>query len=445
MRGRQLVARGEALLVAVSGGADSMVLLDVLRRVAPAQDWRLAVAHFNHRLRGAASEADAVLVREVAAKWGLPLFEESWRHEADLRVARHGLEMAARLARHEFLARATTATGGKTIALAHHADDQAELFFLRLFRGAGGEGLGGMQWSNLSPVDAAVRLVRPLLDQTRARLRDYAARHGIVFREDASNADPAHERNRIRHELLPLLARDFEPAISATVGRAMAIIGAEADFVRGAAEQWLVARRRTAFATLHPAVQRQAVRLQLRALGVEAEFDLIERLRQHAEGRVTVRPDLVVWRDETGRIGCGSPSTPNFDPAEMAFELAGDQGELRFSRLLIHWQREAKVGARLTVAKVRDCEFFDAGKVGERITLRHWRSGDRFQPIGMAGPVKLQDLFAAARVPRAQRHERVVAATENGTLFWVEGLRMSEQFKLDKKTVRRLKWHWVRP
>lgn len=445
MAERRLVARGGTLLVAVSGGMDSMVLLEVLRRVAPEHGWRLAVAHFNHRLRGAESDGDAALVREVAAKWGLPHFEESWRHEDDGRVGKHGLEMAARLARHEFLARAAAAAGGKTVALAHHADDQAELFFLRLFRGAGGEGLGGMPWSNPSPVDAAVRLVRPLLEETRATLRDYAAQHGIAFREDASNADPAHERNRIRHELLPVLARDFEPAITATVGRAMAIVGADADFVRGAAEQWLAARRRAAFATLHPAVQRQVVRLQLRALGVEAEFDLIERLRQHAGVRVTVRPDLVVWREDDGRVLGGSPSAPDFDPAEMACELTGDQGELRFSRLLIHWHHVAKVGARLAAAKVRDCECFDAGKVGERITLRHWRAGDRFQPIGMAGPVKLQDLFAAARVPRAQRHERVVAVAENGALFWVEGLRLSEEFKLDKKTVRRLKWHWVRP
>ena len=445
MAGRQLVARGEALLVAVSGGADSMVLLEVLRRVAPEHDWRLAMAHFNHRLRGAESEADAALVREVAANWGLPLFEESWRYEEDFRVGRHGREMAARLARHEFLARAAAVSGCRTVALAHHADDQAELFFLRLFRGAGGEGLGGMPWSNPSPVDAGVRLVRPLLDQTRATLRDYAARHGIVFREDASNADCVHERNRIRHELLPRLARDFEPAITATVGRSMEIVGADADCVRRAAEKWLAARRRAAFATLHPAVQRQAVRLQLRALGVEAEFDLIERLRHDADVRMTVRPDLVVWRDATGRIDCGSPIAPIFDPAETAFELAGDQGELRFSRLLIQWQRSTEDGAQLTPSRIQNCEFFDATKVGQRIVLRHWRVGDRFHPIAMPGPVKLQDLFAAARVPRARRHELVVAVAEGGALFWVEGLRMSEEFKLDKKTVRRLKWQWVRP
>lgn len=445
MTERQLVARGETLLVAVSGGMDSMVLLDVLRRVAPEHGWRLAVAHFNHRLRGAESDADAALVREAVAKWGLPLFEEGWRHREDLRVGQHGLEMAARLARHEFFARAATAAGGKTVALAHHGDDQAELFFLRLFRGAGGEGLGGMQWSNPSPVDASVRLVRPLLGQTRATLRAYAAQHGIVFREDASNADPAHERNRIRHELLPSLARDFEPAITATVGRAMAIVGAEADFVRQAAEKWLAAGRRAAFARLHLAVQRQVVRLQLRALGVEGEFDLIEHLRGHADIRVTVRPEFVVWRDDAGLVACGPATAPAFDPAEAAFELTGDQGELRFIRLLIQWQSRSEDGAELPAARLPNCECFDATKVGRRIVLRHWRAGDRFQPIGMATPVKLQDLFAAARVPRAQRHERVVAVAENGALFWVEGLRMSEEFKLDKKTVRRLKWRWVRP
>ena len=445
MTARRLVARGGALLVAVSGGADSMVLLAVLRRLAARHEWRLAVAHFNHRLRGAESDADAALVRDVAEQYDLPWFEESWRHAEDSRVKLHGREMAARLARHEFLARAAAKFGGNTVALAHHADDQAELFFLRLFRGAGGEGLGGMAWANASPVDASVQLVRPLLQETRAELRAFAAQHGIAFREDASNADRAHERNRIRHELLPLLAREFEPAITTVVGRAMELVGADAEFTRVAGEKWLAARRRAAFEKLPSALQRQVVRLQLRALGVEAEFDLIEQLRGGADTPVTVRADMVVWRDAAGVVAAGPANAPEFDHAEAAFDLAEDSGEVRFSRLQIEWQRVPEAGARLASPRVPRCEFFDADKVGPRILLRHWRAGDRFQPIGMQGPVKLQDLFAAARVPRAQRHELVVAATAAGTVFWVEGLRMSEQFKLDSKTVRRLKWQWVRP
>ena len=445
MTARRLVARGGALLVAVSGGADSMVLLAVVQRLAEQNAWRLGVAHFNHRLRGAESDADAALVRSVAEQQGLPLFEESWRHEEDSRVGPHGNEMAARLARHEFLARAAAKFGGHTVALAHHADDQAELFFLRLFRGSGGEGLGGMAWANASPVDARVRLVRPLLSETRGELRAFAARHGIAFREDASNADRAHDRNRIRHELLPLLAREFEPAIAAVVGRAMEIVGADAGFARAAGEKWLAARRRAAFAKLPTALQRQVVRLQLRALGVEAEFDLIEQLRGCADTPVTVRADVAVWRDAAGVVAAGPVRAPKFDRAEAAFELRGDSGELRFSRLLIAWNLVAHAGARLASPRVSHCEFFDADKVGPHILLRHWRAGDRFQPIGMAGPVKLQDLFAAARVARARRHELVVAATATGAVFWVEGLRMSEQFKLDSKTVRRLKWQWVRP
>ena len=445
MTARRLVARGGALLVAVSGGADSMVLLAVVQRLTEQNAWRLGVAHFNHRLRGAESDADAALVRSVAEQQGLPLFEESWRHEEDSRVGRHGKEMAARLARHEFLARAAAQFGGHTVALAHHADDQAELFFLRLFRGSGGEGLGGMAWANASPVAAGVRLVRPLLSETRAELRAFAAQHGIAFREDASNADRAHDRNRIRHELLPLLAREFEPAIAAVVGRAMEIVGADAEFARAAGEKWLVARRRAAFAKLPTALQRQVVRLQLRALGVEAEFDLIEQLRGCADTPVTVRADVAVWRDAAGVVAAGPVRAPEFDRAEAAFELRGDSGELRFSRLLIAWNLVAHAGARLASPRVSHCEFFDADKVGPRILLRHWRAGDRFQPIGMAGPVKLQDLFAAARVARARRHELSVAATAAGVVFWVEGLRMSEQFKLDSKTVRRLKWQWVRP
>ena len=422
-----------------------MVLLHLLHRLTQDHRWQLAVAHFNHRLRGDASDADAALTRATAEKLGLTCFEESWRHEQDPELARHGPEMAARLARHQFLARAAARAGSRVVALAHHADDQTELFFLRLFRGSGGDGLAGMAWANPSPVNPDLLLVRPLLDLTRAALRDYAARHRIAFREDASNANPEHARNRIRHQLLPQLTHDFSPALATTIRRSMEIIGTDAEFTRQCAEKWLASHRRTRFKNLHPAIQRQVTRLQLRALGIEPDFALIEHLRHQTDHPISVRPDLVVWRIPDGTLAAGPPTPPAFLAAAATFELSGIQGELHFGRLHLHWEFAPQPGARLPTPSERNCECFDAAKIGRRITLRHWQAGDRFHPIGMPRPVKLQDLFAAARVPRAERHRRVVAVAENGAPFWVEGLRMSEQFKLDNQTRRRFKWTWVRP
>src|SRR5262245_31021571 len=186
-----------------------MVLLDVLRELAPRARWTLAVAHLNHRLRGRSSDADGRLVRKKAKELNLRCFVEA----ADVRKLAVddgiSIEMAARRLRHEFLARVAREQGIQTIALAHHADDQVELFFLRLLRGTGSEGLGAMKWSNPSPEDSTVKLVRPLLGCSKMDLRRLASERKIPFREDASNTAQDIMRNRIRHDLLPLLQKHY--------------------------------------------------------------------------------------------------------------------------------------------------------------------------------------------------------------------------------------------
>src|SRR5262249_25628214 len=151
-------------------------------------------AHFNHQLRGAASDADERLVESTAKRLGLAFVREPWQHEQRTESTAFGPEMAARLARHKFLARAARFYKISTIALAHHADDQSELFFLRLLRGSGGEGLSGMKWRAPSPVDGDCALIRPLLDVRRIDLEAYAREHGVAFREDASNLDTRYDR-----------------------------------------------------------------------------------------------------------------------------------------------------------------------------------------------------------------------------------------------------------
>ncbi|HXC99166.1 MAG TPA: tRNA lysidine(34) synthetase TilS, partial [Verrucomicrobiae bacterium] len=163
VRAKKLFREGESVLIAVSGGLDSMVLLHLLARLTPAHHWRLAVAHFNHQLRGRSSHADQHLVEQTAKKLGLPFVAG----RADVRAfaSRRGesIEMAARELRHKFLAKTALRRKIRVIALAHHADDQVELFFLRLLRGAGVEGLAGMKWRNPSPANSRITLARPLL------------------------------------------------------------------------------------------------------------------------------------------------------------------------------------------------------------------------------------------------------------------------------------------
>ena len=240
-----------------------MVLLHVLHSLSARNQWRLAISHFNHHLRGVESDADERFVQETAAKLGLRFIRGATDAAAFARQDKVSVEMAARQLRHHFLARTARRLKIHTVALAHHADDQIELFFLRLLRGSSGEGLAGMRWSGPSANDAKVQLIRPLLDQPKAALRTFAEQRGIAFREDATNAQVDFLRNRVRNKLLPLLARKYQPALARTVLRTMDVVGAEANFVREAAEECLRRKRPANFDRLHVALQRQVVHVQL--------------------------------------------------------------------------------------------------------------------------------------------------------------------------------------
>ncbi|HEY3762094.1 MAG TPA: tRNA lysidine(34) synthetase TilS [Verrucomicrobiae bacterium] len=435
---RRLIKSGAKVLVAVSGGMDSMVLLHLLATLSRRRKWRLVVAHFNHQLRGRASDLDERLVCQTAAKMKLPVVVERADVKGFAARAKLSIEMAARKLRHEFFARAARKHGAKTIVLAHHADDQVELFFLRLLRGSGSEGLGGMKWKSPSPVDRTIGLVRPLLGSTKADLQSFAAENKVRFREDASNASSDFLRNRIRNELLPLLRKDYQPALSKTVLRLMEIVGAESEFVGDVARYVAVK-----FEQLPLAAQRRFLQMRLMEAGIGADFDLIESLRQFPDRFVSVGSAISVARDVLGKIKLREEGENKFRADELRIELRGRAGQVRFNGSRFEWRiRKVRsgVGFRRPSSARSKREVFDADRVGGEITLRHWRAGDQFQPIGLKSSVKLQDLFVNAKIPRNRRHELIVAAGESGEIFWVEGLRISENFKVTRETRREMVW-----
>jgi tRNA(Ile)-lysidine synthase len=466
IRQRTLLKERERVVVAVSGGMDSTVLLHLLQELAAAHRWKLAVAHLNHQLRGRSSDADERFVCKLAERFGLPCFVERAEVRSFATRQKLSVEMASRRLRHEFLVRCARRFNARTVAVAHHADDQVELFFLRVLRGAGGEGLQGMKWRSPSPVnfqsfafdwpdgvsassrkpDPPTQLVRPLLDVPREELRRFATGRKLAFRQDASNASLDFLRNRIRHRLLPLLQREFQPAIGRTVTRLMEIVGAEAAFARDTAEAWLkggAAKRAPHFDVLPLAIQRAAVRLQLLERGVVLDFDLVESLVAAVDRRVSVGMNLAVWRDERGRVHAVEAAALRFSESARLLELKGRSGQCDFGTRRFDWRRVQKRGAKLP-GRIAGGEWFDADAIGPTLILRHWRAGDRFQPIGLPKAAKLQDLLTNASVPAVRRRELTVATTADGRIFWVEGLRIGEAAKLTPATIRRLQWRWQR-
>lgn len=419
-----------------------MVLLRLLHGLAPGRRWRLFVGHFNHQLRGRASDADQRFVERAARALKLPCHCGSGDVHAAARAAGQSIEMAARELRHRFLAETASKLGCRCVALAHHADDQIELFFLRLLRGAGAEGLGGMRWSSPSPADRRIRLARPLLDVRRAALRHFAQRARVRFREDASNASTEFLRNRIRLELLPLLRRRYQPALDEIVGRVMEILGCEAEVVTEAARTILRSKPRS-LARWPVGLQRRLVQLQLQSRGMRAEFDLIEWLRLHPGRRISLNPRFAVASDLMGRLHFAVPRELTFDERKLPVALTGETGRLTFNGLKLRWRITTGRAFR-SGGPSPGREVFDADQLGPRIRLRHWRPGDRFQPIGMKRAVKLQDWFTNHKIPAYWRRRLVVAENSTGVIFWVEGQRIAEVAKLRRGTKRRLIWRWQR-
>jgi len=447
-----------------------MALLHALEKISASQKCKIVIAHFNHQLRGRASDADEKLVRQAAAELKLPVVVESADIKAFAKKSKLSVEMAARKLRHEFFARIAREQKIKIIALAHHADDQVELFFLRLLRGAGGEGLAGMKWKSPSPADKKISLARPLLDFSKSELQDFARENKIPFRDDATNFSTDFLRNRIRNELLPLLRKKYQPGLNQTVLRLMEIVGAESEFVGEAAAK--LCRRRgdesqikngneletrylvsCGFEKLPVAIQRRILQSQLVELGVSADFELVEQLRETSGKFVSVGSGLSISRDATGKLKLQEQQSAEFNANELEVNLARGAREAIFGGVKFSWKfagndatgLKFKSQSLVTSAptKIRH-EFFDADKIGGEIILRHWRAGDRFWPIGLKSPVKLQDLFTNAKIPQTQRRHLILGETSRGEIFWVEGLRISENFKITPTTNRHLIWQWRR-
>ncbi len=216
LREHDLCQPGDCLIVAVSGGADSVALLDLLATL-PCYPLRLIVAHLNHSLRGAESDADEQFVKGVASHYGLPYEVRQVDVRSLAQRSRLSLEEAGRHARYAFFEELRQQHGAAAVAVAHHADDQAETLLLRLLRGAGTAGLTAM-----SP-NSGLAIIRPLLGLHRNELHAHLACQGLTFREDSSNRDRSFLRNRVRHELLPLLAT-YNPAISARLAATAALL-----------------------------------------------------------------------------------------------------------------------------------------------------------------------------------------------------------------------------
>ncbi|MBC7187117.1 MAG: tRNA lysidine(34) synthetase TilS [Calditrichaeota bacterium] len=441
---QQLVAPGQTVVVAVSGGVDSMVLLDLFARIREPWRLQLVVAHLNHGLRGKEADRDQSFVSARAGDYGLPVVIERADVASYARQRHLSREAAAREVRYDFLRRAAQQLRAHRVALGHHANDQAETFLDHLLRGAGLAGLGGMWWQREI-------FVRPLLGFTRGELTEYATQHQLPFCEDSSNTDLRIRRNRLRHELLPLLATHYNPRVVEALSRACQAFQEADQGLRIIAAQQLTRDSREEGGKIVLDIAEF-----LRYLSVTQKYvlmEVVERMgggRSQLDSRTLERVLRLVRQRRPGtRVSLGH----GIEAAVSGrYLVIGPSAQGPFS-LPVHIGREVVDPARGFVFKCSPAaweefqalrgtspvlEFVDAGEVRGPLRLRSWQRGDRFFPLGMQESKKLSDFFIDAKVPHHRRHLVPLLECDKG-IIWVCGLRLDERFRVTDKTKQVLK------
>jgi tRNA(Ile)-lysidine synthase len=402
----QLIPDGARLVVGVSGGADSLALLHALHALAPAAGWHLHVATLDHGLRGAAGAADADYVRGLCVAWGLPVTVG----QADVRSA-GGIEAAARRARYDFLAAVAHEVGAGIVAVAHHADDQAETVLLRLLRGTGLRGLRGMALTSPLPFHPELQVVRPLLFTPRRQIDDYCRQHALLPREDATNADTTLLRNAVRHQLLPLL-ETLAPPIRQSLIRLAETAALEDDYLSLELRRlWessacvntadSAAIRREVFRALHPALQRRWV---IGAVEQVAGAEWVDHVHVLAARRIALSGRQGARAQFAGgahlRVDYDFVRVEKAEQVIAAFLLPPDTdvplpvpGVLRMASI--------EIGVETVPVGTAGALGIPQGVL---LRLRTRREGDRFAPQGMGGHTrKLSRWMGDRHVPLAQR------------------------------------------
>jgi tRNA(Ile)-lysidine synthase len=411
----------DRILIGVSGGADSTALMFILRELG----YEFAIAHLNHRLRGAESEQDEAFVKGLGQELGIEVFTES----ADLSRNAGNLEASGRNARRSFFKALMQTQGFTKMALAHHREDRVETFLLHLLRGAGTEGLVSM-----SPV--AGQIVRPLIEVSRADLEGYLTGLGRNWRTDATNSDISFSRNRLRHEIIPRLASLFNSRLVESLSRTIHVLEDEDSWMKELTATWLEITRDEAgldvgaLNTLPVALVRRILRQALSADGghlTDITFEHIEAMRGLLEegksGKSLDLPGGTIVRREFHRLVF---TRSGAEIAEFSYDLP-IPGCVRIPELGRSFRAECVDMAREEAPnQAAERVFVDGDGLGACVKIRNWKPGDYYRPAGWpAGKVK--KLFQKARIPRSQRNRWPILASESGVI-WVTSFPVSREF-----------------
>ncbi len=438
--------RPARLGLAVSGGRDSMALMDLVDGLAASLGVTPILLHYDHALRPD-SARDALFVRDAARERGLEFHSE----RAD--AATGSSEEKLRGRRYGFFGRAVERLGLDGVATGHTADDQAETVLFRILRGTGTRGLAGIPASR--PLGVAT-ILRPLLAVRRRAIAQYVEMRGLPFREDPSNASLDYARNRIRHQVLPFLIEHGNPNLVEALCRLAAIAEGEDDFLERSVEAEREACARDGgritcdiphLAALHPALRRRLIHALLEECGIYPTLDTADEVAALVEsgGRIDLSKEVAAWREEGPAprlvLGRALPGpAPVRDEYEISLPGVTTVTPLGL-RITVTPTRLRPAPAELKVAPRPETSrgpwtarvYLDAGAVRGRLRVRTRREGDRIVPFGMKGTRKLHDIFIDGKVPLAERDRWPLLCDDEGVL-WVAGLKQAERTRVGEET-----------
>lgn len=429
IRKRGLLQPGNTVIVALSGGADSCALLDLLANL-PDFPLRLIAAHLNHSLRGADSDADEEFARSLAARYGIPF--ESRRSDVTEYAEKHrlNLEEAGRNIRYAFFGELMAGHKADALALGHHRDDQAETVLMRLLRGSGAAGLSAMPFSNRRGH------IRPLLDVTRNEIESYLTERGLTWRDDVSNSDTVFLRNRIRHELLPVLEQ-YNPGIRECLAATAGMLAEDNELLESLADREYESLAKPSVGSsefdistlknLHPALFGRVIRSAVSRLsGTLANLSrdhvaaVAAMLTDGRPNKSINLPGAITAVREYGHLRIENAVSDCEVPGPVKIEGPGSYS------LWSGMQLEVSVVGRPDQLKdtPSDTAYHDLARAPFPWEVRTFKTGDAMIPFGMTGSKKVKDIFIDAKIPPHLR--RIVPLVFSlGRLTWICGLRFS--------------------
>lgn len=455
----ELIRSGDKVLLAVSGGADSMALLDIFQRLAPELQISLHIAHLNHMFRGEEARMDAEFVRLKAREMGIPATILAFDVAAYRDEHKMSSQDAARRVRYGLFLKVAVSVGATKMAVAHHRDDQVETILLNILRGTGPEGLRGIlplrRWQEGQNLD----IIRPLLEVSREEIETYVQKQGIPFRLDRTNLQDKYLRNKVRLRLLPLLEKEYNPAIREALLSLSAVVSESEEYMQQetltAWSRVLLSRRpeeiimdREQLSKEPKALQGKLLRYALRQLlpGLRGvTYGHIKALRKLASAAKTGASltlpgkvqavisyrELQLRKQAKEKQRCGAAKMLSYSlpvPGEIVLTLFKKRIRATIlPREEAPWPPDEKREAVLDYDRLIE--------EGGKVCVRGRRPGDRFQPLGLKGSKKLKDYFIDKKIPRNTR-DCLPLVTVGSDILWIVGMAIHDRFKVSTETKR---------